>query len=53
MDNSAVKALKEAYTTDTARAEHLAKVLATLAEMMAGVEVEDPADFVKLVSELF
>ena len=53
MDNSAVKALKEAYSTDTARAEHLAKVLATLAEMMAGVEVEDPADFVKLVSELF
>ena len=49
----AVAALKSAYENDTEKATHLAKVLETLAEMMAGVEVEDPADFVKLVSELF
>jgi molecular chaperone HtpG len=52
-EHPAVQALKSAYENDTAKAADLAKVLETLAEMMAGVEVEDPANFVKLVSGLF
>ena len=53
-EHKAVKALKAAFdANDTERAGHLAKVLETLAEMMAGCEVEDPAGFVTLVSDLF
>ena len=53
-EHKAVKALKAAFdANDTERAGHLAKVLETLAEMMAGCEVENPAGFVTLVSDLF
>jgi HSP90 family molecular chaperone len=53
-DHRAVQALKAAFDAgDREKAAHLAKILHTLAEMMAGCEIEDPASFVGLVSELF
>ena len=52
-EHEAVKALQAAYASDKEKAASLTKVLLVLAEMMAGVEVEDPAEFVGLVSKLF
>ena len=53
-EHKAVKAMKSAFDSgDKERAGHLAKVLETLAEMMAGCEIEDPAGFVIMVSDLF
>lgn len=53
-DHHAYEVLKTAYDTgDKEKAAKLVSVLASLAEMTAGVEVEDTAKFVKLVSELF
>ena len=52
-EHSAVEALREAYENDKEKAGELASVLETLAELMAGVEIEDPAKFVELVSGLF
>lgn len=52
-EHRAFTALKAAYESDKGRAGKLAKVLGTLAELTAGVEVEDPAAFTLLVSELF
>lgn len=52
-EHPAFTALKAAYESDKGRAGKLAKVIGTLAELTAGVEVEDPAAFTLLVSELF
>ena len=52
-EHHAFAVLKEAYENDKEKAKKLSLVLARLAEMMAGVEVEDPAAFVSLVAELF
>ena len=52
-EHHAFAVLKEAYENDREKAKKLSLVLARLAEMMAGVEVEDPAAFVSLVAELF
>ena len=53
-EHNAVAALREAYETgDTEKAAKLARILETMAEMMAGCDIDDPADFVGLVSELF
>lgn len=52
-EHRAFTALKAAYESDKGRAGKLAKVLGTLAELTAGVEIEDPAAFTLLVSELF
>ena len=52
-EHSAVEALRAAYENDKDRAKSLAAILEILAEMMAGVEVEDPAKFVEQVAELF
>ncbi len=53
-ENQAVKALKSAFESgDRDKAAEIAKILNTLAKMMAGVEIEDPAEFTKLISELF
>ncbi len=50
----AVQALKAAFDSgDRERAAALAKILDTMAELMAGCEIEDPASFVELVSGLF
>ena len=51
--HSAFEALRDAYENDREKAEKLSKVLSVLAEMMAGMEIEDPAAFAGLVSELF
>ena len=52
-EHHAFAVLKEAYENDREKAKKLSQVLARLAELMAGVEVEDPAAFVSLVAELF
>ena len=52
-EHHAFAVLKEAYENDREKAKKLSLVLARLAEMMAGVEVEDPAAVVSLVAELF
>ena len=52
-EHHAFAVLKEAYENDREKAKKLSLVLARLAELMAGVEVEDPAAFVALVAELF
>ena len=52
-EHHAFAVLKEAYENDKEKAKKLFQVLARLAELMAGVEVEDPAAFVALVAELF
>ncbi len=52
-EHHAFAVLKEAYENDREKAKKLSLVLARLAELMAGVEVEDPAAFVSLVAELF
>ena len=51
MEHKAVIALKEAYENDREKAQSIARILSTLSQMMAGVEIEDPAAFVSLVSE--
>ena len=51
--HAAVAALQSAYENDKDKAKSLAQILMTLAEMMAGVDVDDPAAFVAQVSELF
>ena len=51
-EHHAFAVLKEAYENDKEKAKKLSQVLARLAELMAGVEVEDPAAFVSLVAEL-
>ena len=52
-EHRAFQALQAAYASDREKAGKLAKVLLTLAELMAGVDVEDPAAFTALVAELF
>ena len=52
-EHHAFAVLKEAYENDREKAKKLSLVLARLAELMAGGEVEDPAAFVALVAELF
>ena len=52
-EHHAFAVLKEAYENDKEKARKLSQVLARLAELMAGIEVEDPAAFVSLVAELF
>ena len=53
-ENKAVKAMKAAFEAgNKEKCADTAKILNTLAKLMAGVDVEDPAEFTKLVSELF
>ena len=53
-EHKAVQALKAAFEADEKdKAADLAKILETMAELMAGCDIEDPAAFVGLVSELF
>ena len=53
-EHDAVKKLKEAYDSgDTEKAKQLSQVLNTLAKLMSGVEIEDPAEFTKQVAGLF
>lgn len=53
-ENEAVSKLKEVYEAgDREKAGELARILNTLAKIMAGVEIEDPAEFTKQVAGLF
>ncbi len=53
-ENKAVIAMKAAFDSgDKEKCADTAKILNTLAKLMAGVDVEDPAEFTKLISELF
>ena len=52
-EHRAFAALKEAFENDREKAANLSKILETMAEMMAGCDIEDPAAFVAQVSELF
>lgn len=53
-ENESVKKLKEAYENgDKDKAADLAKILGSLAKIMSGVEIEDPAEFTKQVAGLF
>ena len=49
----AFQVLKEAYENDKEKAKKLSLVMARLAEMISGVDIEDPAAFVSLVAEMF
>ena len=53
-EHSAVMAVKLAWEKgETERAKELSNILARLSELLAGAEIEDPAEFAKLVSGLF
>ena len=52
-EHKAYAALKAAYESDQEKAKTLSCILETMAEMMAGCDIEDPAAFVAQVSELF
>ena len=52
-EHRAFAALKEAFENDREKAANLSKILETMAEMMAGCDIEDPAAFVAQDSELF
>ncbi len=48
-----VQALRESWESDKEKAARIAAILATLAELMAGADIDDPAELAKNVSELF
>ena len=53
-EHHAFEALKKAYESgDRERAKQLSLITARLAELLSGAEIEDPSEFVSLVSELF
>ena len=53
-DNAVFRALKNAYDAgEKDRAADIAQILNTLAKLMAGVDIEDPAAFTKQIAELF
>ena len=53
-EHAAVAAVKSAWESgDRDKAAELSCILARLAELMAGAEIEDPAEFARLVSKLF
>lgn len=52
-EHHAFAALQDAYANDREKAAKLCSVLESLAELVAGVELEDPAAFTALVGELF
>ena len=53
-EHKAFNTIKAAYDSgDKEKAAHMTKLLSNMAELVAGVDVEDPAEFVGLISELF
>ena len=52
-EHHATQALKEAFENDREKAKKLSRILYVLAEMTAGMDVEDPAEFAAQVAELF
>ena len=52
-EHKAVKALQAAFAEDRDKAAKLAAILASLSELMAGADLDDPAELAKNVGELF
>ena len=52
-EHHAMQVLKDAWTNDKEKAKKLSQILYVLAEMTAGMDVEDPAAFAEQVAELF
>ena len=52
-EHPAFSALRDAYENDREKAKKLSQILSVLAEMTAGMDVEDPATFAEQVAELF
>ena len=53
-EHRAFQVLSDAFSAgDKERAAHLAKILSNLASIAAGDDIEDPAEFTDLVSDLF
>ena len=52
-EHRAFRVLRDAFENDKDKAAKLSRILAVLAEMSAGLDVEDPASFAELVAELF
>lgn len=52
-EHAAVKALQTAFAEDKEKAGRLAAILASLSELMAGADLDDPAELTRNVSELF
>ena len=52
-EHKAVKALQAAFAEDKDKAAKLAAILASLSELMAGADLDDPAELAKNVGELF
>ena len=53
-ENRLVMAMQDAYASgEKEKAAELSRILNTLAKLMAGVEIEDPAEFTKQISGLF
>ncbi len=52
-EHHAFQVLQDAYKNDPERAAKLAKILNVLAELSAGLEVEDAGEFTDYVAELF
>ncbi len=52
-EHNAVRVLLDTYKNEKDKAAKQSKVMFTLAAMMAGLEIDDPAAFVTLVGEMF
>ena len=52
-ESKAVKAMKEAWESDKEKAGRIAGILASLAELTAGADLDDPAALARGVEELF
>ena len=52
-EHHSFQVLREAYASDKEKAARLSKILAVLAELTAGMDVDDPAAFAEDVAELF
>ena len=52
-EHAAVKALQTAFAENKEKAARLAAILASLSELMAGADLDDPAELTRNVSELF
>ena len=52
-EHHAFEVLKDAYQNDREKAKKLSQILSVLAELTAGMDVEDPAAFAEQVAELF
>ena len=52
-ESKPVQALREAWDSDREKAARIAAILGTLAELMAGADIDDPAELTRNISELF